>query len=58
MRLSRYSPISYWHLDDLKSHAREAALINPSGKAMKFLNQSGFEADTRFFGPVQVVYLR
>jgi len=64
--LSRYYPLEFWNLEDLKKHARETALIAPGKSdytrpaflsALDTLKQAGFQTKIRFTQPLEVVYL-
>jgi uncharacterized membrane protein len=65
----QYHPMPLWRLDDLKQHAREAALLEPpstgqygqfhSGflNTLEALKQAGFRTRIRSAGPPEIVYL-
>jgi len=54
--LAEYYPLHFWRLDKLKEHARDAALIEPSPGTVEALQQAGFQMQTRFDKPLEVVY--
>ena len=63
--LSRYYPMAFWSMEDLRKHARETALIAPGKsdytrpaflRALDTLKQDGFQIRTRFTQPLEVVY--
>ena len=56
--LGQYSPMQFWKLDDLKKHAAEIALIDPTPETLEALKQAGVQVEVRFSKPLQVVYLR
>ena len=56
--LGQYSPMQFWTLDDLKRHAAETALIDPTPEALEALKQAGVQVEVRFSKPLQVVYVR
>ena len=56
--LGQYSPMQFWTLDDLKKHAAETALIDPTPEALEALKQAGVQVEVRYSKPLQVVYLR
>jgi hypothetical protein len=56
--LGQYSPMQFWKLDDLKKHAAETALIDPTPETLEALKQAGIQVEVRFSKPMQVVYLR
>jgi hypothetical protein len=55
--LARYYPLQFWRLEDLKSHALDSALIDPSPNLPDALKQAGFQTRVRFGRPLEVVYL-
>jgi len=56
--LTQYYPLHFWKLDDLKKHARETALIEPSLYVLGAMTQAGFKVESRFSKPLEVVYLK
>ena len=56
--LSHYSPLQIWRPDQLREHARAAALIKPTPDALGTMKQAGVESEVRFAEPVKIVYLR
>jgi len=42
---------------DLRTHAGEIALIQPTAQVLDEVNKAGLTAETRFAGPIQVMYL-
>src|SRR5271157_4615449 len=56
--LTQYYPLHFWKLDDLKSHARETALIEPTPYVLEAMTQAGFKVESRFSKPLEVVYLK
>ncbi len=58
VNLSRYSPLQFWKLDDLKQHAQETAVIDPDPELVEAMKRAGFAPTVRFPKPVQVMYFR
>jgi hypothetical protein len=58
LNLAQYSPLQFWKLDDLKTHARETALIDPAPETLHAMRQAGFQVAVRFSEPLKVVYLQ
>jgi hypothetical protein len=56
--LGQYSPLQFWKLKDLKTHAAEAALIDPTPETLEALKLAGVQVEVRYSRPLQVVYLR
>lgn len=56
--LSQYSPLKFWKFADLRSHARETALIDPSPETLEVIRQAGFQVAVRFPKPLEVIYLQ
>ena len=56
--LSQFSPLQFWRLDDLKTHAQETALVDPSPETLEAIRQAGFQVAVRFPKPLEVVYLQ
>lgn len=56
--LSEYYPLKYWHLDQLREHAREAALIKPTPDIVDAMNIAGFPSKVRVPQPLKIVYLQ
>ena len=57
LNLSQYSPMQFWRFDDLRTHAGEAALIEPPSDIRSELKQSGFSIEMRFSTPLTIAYL-
>jgi uncharacterized membrane protein len=58
LNLSQYYPLQSWTMDDLRRHAAESALIDPTEDALAAAEQDGLHPKTRFSSPSQVVYLQ
>jgi len=58
VNLGQFSPLQFWKLDDLKKHATETALVDPSPGTLGALKQAGVQVELRYKKPLQVVYLR
>jgi hypothetical protein len=58
VNLSYFSPMTFWRLDDVKRHADDTALIDPSPETLRALNQAGVRVSVRFSKPMEVVYLQ
>src|SRR5271157_2609615 len=58
LNLASYHPLQFWKIDNLKQHARETALIQPTRNTLETLEQAGFKFETRFDNPREVVYLK
>jgi hypothetical protein len=57
MNLSRYDPLQFWHIDELKQHASDTVLIGPTANTLKALEQSGFTLEVPVTEPWKVAYL-
>ncbi len=55
--LSRYYPLHYWDWNDLRKHADDTALIDPSPAVVDAMKQAGFTPVIRYSRPLTVVYL-
>jgi uncharacterized membrane protein len=58
LTMTQYYPMQLWTLEDLKKHAQETALLMPLQSNLDTLKQAGFEVETRFSQPLEVVYLK
>ncbi len=58
LNLAQYYPLQFWKLDELKEHAREAALIDPRAETIAAMREAGFQVELRYAEPIWVVYLR
>jgi uncharacterized membrane protein len=58
LNLSQYYPLQSWTIDDLRRHAAESALIDPTEDALAAAEREGLHPKTRFSSPSQVVYLQ
>ena len=58
VNLGQYSPMQFWKLDDLKKHAAETALVDPTPETLDALKKAGVQAKVRYEKPLRVVYLR
>ena len=47
MRLATFSPMRFWSMEDLRLHAREAALVDPSQSTLDWLSARGYEVKVR-----------
>src|SRR5271157_1860309 len=56
--LSRYYPLKVWRFSQLREQARATALIKPTPDVLDAMKRAGFEVQTRFSKPVEVVYLQ
>ena len=56
--LSNYYPLRFWQSSQLREHAQATALIKPAPDLLDAMKRAGFEVETRFSKPVQVVYLQ
>lgn len=57
MGLGRYNRYLYWSLNDIRQHAREAALIQPSEATLNLMKEAGLRVTTRYRGDLEVAYL-
>jgi Dolichyl-phosphate-mannose-protein mannosyltransferase len=57
MNLSQYHPFELWQIDDLKLHARETALIEPSSEILEVLKRAGIKIEVRSAKPLRIFYL-
>jgi hypothetical protein len=58
VNLSQYSPLRFWRLDDLKQHAQETALVDPSPTTLEAIRRAGLQVVVRYSKPLELVYLR
>src|SRR5271157_103118 len=58
LNLAQYYPVRFWRLDDLKTHARDTALIAPTPATLDAMKLAGFTTEVRFSKPLEVVYLK
>jgi uncharacterized membrane protein len=58
LNLSQYYPLQIWTVDDLRQHAGDAALIDPTAATLTEVQRAGLQPEPRFSAPVQVVYLQ
>ncbi len=58
MNLSPYHPMQFWTVDDLRLHAADSALVDPTSDALKDIQRAGITTRTRFSTPLQVLYLQ
>ena len=58
LNLARYYPLEFWTFDDLKMHASEVALIEPTPEFLDQLRQAGVKITVRYPKPMEVVYLQ
>jgi hypothetical protein len=56
--LSQYCPLQFWNLDQLRHHAPQTALIQPTPEALQAMKQAGIQDRVRFSQPLTVVYLQ
>ncbi len=56
LNLSPYHPMQFWTVDDLRRHAGESALIDPTEETLSSLARAGITVRTRFSSPMQVLY--
>lgn len=57
LNLSKYYPLQFWRIDDLRNHPAEVALIEPTQETVKDVKDAGWELETRFSKPLAVAYL-
>jgi hypothetical protein len=57
MGLGRYNPYRYWSLADVKEHALETALIQPSESTLSLLQDAGIRTTVHNRGALEVAYL-
>lgn len=55
--LSKYDPLQFWKIDDLKNHAAEVALIEPTRDTLNDVRAAGLVVEARFSQPLAVAYL-
>jgi len=58
VNLSQYYPLQTWQLSDLRTYAREAALIEPSADVLEAMRQAGYKVEIRASKPLKIVYLQ
>ena len=56
--LSQYYALKIWRMDELRSNAREAALIDPAPQVIDAITRAGVETIERTSQPVPVLYLQ
>jgi hypothetical protein len=57
LAMGRYYPFRFWSPEDLKQHARETALIQPSETTLQVLQGLGLQTRVRYKAPLEVAYL-
>lgn len=55
--LRRFYPTEAWNLEDLRQHAHETALIEPSSADLAMLANAGFHTKIPYSQPLRVAYL-
>lgn len=58
LNLAQYYPLQSWTMDDLRRHAAESALIDPTQDVLTAAEREGLQPKTRFATPAQVMYLQ
>ena len=58
LNLAQYYPLQSWTVDDLRRHAAESVLIDPTEEALTAAQREGLQPKVRFSTPVQAVYLQ
>ena len=58
LNLSQFHPFQIWTTDDLRRHALESALIDPTEADLTAVHRDGLRPQTRFATPLHVVYLQ
>ncbi len=58
LNLSQYYPLQSWTIDDLRRHAAQSALIEPTEDILTALHQQGLRPEMRFSTPIQVLYFQ
>ncbi len=56
--MSSYVPMRIWSMNDLKEHAGEAAVADPSDAALQSMEQTGLNVQTRLVKPLKLMYLK
>ncbi|MFZ0590272.1 MAG: glycosyltransferase family 39 protein [Bryobacteraceae bacterium] len=57
-RLAPYFPMHFWTVNDLKEHAREAALTDCTDAELLWTEQMGLRVQARLIKPLNVTYLK
>jgi hypothetical protein len=55
--LRRFYPTKAWNLEDLRQHAPETALIEPSAADLAMLANAGFQTTIPYAQPLRIAYL-
>ncbi|HEY6342377.1 MAG TPA: glycosyltransferase family 39 protein [Bryobacteraceae bacterium] len=55
--LRRFYPTEAWNLEDLRQHAQETALIEPSAADLAMLANAGFQTRIPYAQPLRIAYL-
>jgi hypothetical protein len=58
VNLSHYSPLRFWKLDDLRRHARETVLVDPSPNTLDAIRLAGLQVVVRSSKPLEIVDLQ
>lgn len=58
VNLSHYSPLRFWKLDDLRRHARETVLVDPSPNTLDAIRLAGLQVVVRYPKPLEIVDLQ
>lgn len=56
--LSHYYPLQFWRTEQIREHAQETALIQPSAEVLNAVKQAGLDVAVRFSQPIRVAYLQ
>jgi hypothetical protein len=54
---AQYHPMRFWSLEELRTHARETALVDPSEDTVKAMTDAGFHIKSFGSEQLRIVYL-
>jgi hypothetical protein len=57
LNMARFMPMRFWSMDDLRAHALDAALIDPSEETLKEMRAAGFQTKILPSDGPKIVYL-
>ena len=57
LNMAQYHPMRFWTLEDLRIHARETALVDPSGDVLNAMTEAGFRLRPIDAKHIKVIYL-
>ncbi len=56
--MSRYLPMHFWNLQDLKEHARESVLVGPTDEMVRSSEEAGLDLQPHPYNSLDVMYVK